>query len=240
MYDTILSIHIPVALSCVPAFWVPIFTKKGGRAHVRVGRYFTFAMLFVALSGMFLGAVRLLDPADRLVTAPTQAALDGIRGTGVFFLYLGIITLTPTLFGWRIVRTRRDPLQGLGALDRALLMSAVAGSAGIVAAAFLMPNTPTVLFLALSPIGLSLGVVGLLHLRDPMKHRMGWWYAHAGMMLGAGIASHTAFSVFVVGRWIAPGLTGFAAVLPWILPTLVGVPAIFITIAKAKQRFGEA
>ena len=239
MYDLILSIHVPVALSCMPAFWIPAFARKGGRLHVLVGRYFVAAMGFVALSGMAMGAIRLFDPTDRIAGAITAGSLGRVRGGGVFFLYLGIITLAPLLHGWRVVRTRQDPERMRSVPGLALMFLAITASLGVVLAALYMPGAPRTLLLALSPIGLVFGLVGLDYIRRPTRFRMSWWYAHTGAMIGAGIAAHTAFSVFVVSRWIAPGLAGWLAVLPWILPTVIGVPAIFIAIRRAMIRFGD-
>jgi len=50
IYTLLYWVHVPVAVSCIPAFWIAVLTKKGGSAHVRVGRWFAYGMMFVALT----------------------------------------------------------------------------------------------------------------------------------------------------------------------------------------------
>ena len=66
---------------------------------------------------------------------------------------------------------------------------------------------------------------------------MSWLYSHLGSMLGGGIAFHTAFAVFGIQRLIAYELPGALTVLPWLLPTIVGVPAIIAWTRHYQRRF---
>ena len=53
-----------------------------------------------------------------------------------------------------------------------------------------------------------------------------WIVEHLDGMLGAGIAFHTAFLVFGASRFMDPLFAGSPLqLIPWILPTLIGVPA---------------
>ena len=59
-------------------------------------------------------------------------------------------------------------------------------------------------------------------------------------MLGAGIAFHTAFIVFGARQWFALKLFGGpTALVPWVLPSAVGIPTISIWIRSYRRRFGE-
>jgi hypothetical protein len=58
-------------------------------------------------------------------------------------------------------------------------------------------------------------------------------------MLGGGIAFHTAFLVLGAGRMFGLQLDGMAAVVPWLLPTLIGVPASAIWTRYYKRKFNE-
>ena len=44
-------------------------------------------------------------------------------------------------------------------------------------------------------------------------------------------------AVFGAASWIR--LTGWTQVIPWIAPTLIGVPAMFIWVHRYKKKFGE-
>ena len=234
IHDVVLAVHVPVALACVPAWWVPLLVRKGGRAHVLVGRAFVAGIIWVALTGMVMGALRLLAP-EELAPGADAAALARLRASGPFFLYLGTITLAPTIHGWRVVRTRRAPEALRSVFDVGVLALAVLGSVGAVLCGLLLPGAPTVLLLSMSPIGIGVGLAGLAYVRAPRSHPTGWWIAHRAQMIGAGIAVHTAFGVFVVSRWIAPGLAGWWQLLPWLLPSAIGVPAILLSLRAAAR-----
>jgi len=58
-------------------------------------------------------------------------------------------------------------------------------------------------------------------------------------MLGGGIAFHTAFLVIGAGRLLGAQLSGFVAVVPWVLPALIGIPATAIWVGYYRRRFNE-
>jgi hypothetical protein len=95
------------------------------------------------------------------------------------------------------------------------------------------------ILLALSPIGILGGVASLKYARLPTPSRMSWWYEHMGGMLGTGVAFHTAFLVFGARRLFGLSGEGLLAVLPWILPTAIGIPAIVIWTNYYRRKFGE-
>jgi hypothetical protein len=68
---------------------------------------------------------------------------------------------------------------------------------------------------------------------------MAHWYEHLGSMVGGGIAFHTAFAVFGIQRFIEYDLSGIVAVLPWVLPTIVGTIAITILTRHYRKKFGD-
>ncbi len=76
---------------------------------------------------------------------------------------------------------------------------------------------------------------GLREMRAPA--RMGWFYSHMGAMPGGGVAFHTAFAVFGSQRLWAHDPGGPLAGLPWILPTLIGAPAIALWTRHYRRRF---
>ena len=59
-------------------------------------------------------------------------------------------------------------------------------------------------------------------------------------MLGGGVAVHTAFLVLGAGRMFGIALDGPAAIVPWLLPTVVGVPASAIWVSYYRRKFNEA
>jgi hypothetical protein len=68
---------------------------------------------------------------------------------------------------------------------------------------------------------------------------MHWWYEHLGSMIGTGIAGYTAFLVFGAARLLPSVARSQLYTLFWVLPTLIGVPAIFMTVAYYQRKFNE-
>ena len=82
---------------------------------------------------------------------------------------------------------------------------------------------------------IALGIVGVASGKDTLKYIGGtktgplaWKIEHLGAMLGAGIAYHTAFAVFGMTRIAELALERWLLLVPWLLPTVVGIPAIIL------------
>ncbi len=89
----------------------------------------------------------------------------------------------------------------------------------------------------LSPIGPLIGAGNLRYLLRGPQSRMHWWYEHLGSMIGTGIAGYTAFLVFGGSRLFPSLARRQLYTLFWVLPSLIGVPVIFMTIAYYQRKF---
>lgn len=244
LYHSVLAAHVACGIVGFVAFWTPAVARKGGAVHVRAGRVFFRATSLVALTGCAMATLLLIDPAavkpprGMPPTPEALAAYEGrVRLVSAFLFYLLLITFTPVYHGVRVLATRRNPTALRTPFHTALNVAAIAGSAGMVVLGIAL-NTPVFLFL--SPIGALIGFGNLGFARKPYPTPMAWWYEHMGSMLGGGIAFHTAFLVLGAGRLFGVNLTGFTAVIPWILPTLIGVPATAIWTRHYRRKFKEA
>jgi hypothetical protein len=93
-----------------------------------------------------------------------------------------------------------------------------------------------VLLLSMSPLGPAIGIAMFVQAFRREHGPRDWLYHHLGSMIGGGIAAHTAFAVFGAGRILPIQLPGAWRIVPWLLPTAIGVPAIFIWIGRSKRR----
>ena len=232
--DTLVPAHVAAGFAGLAAFWVPVFTRKGGRLHVRAGRVYTWCVYVVTGSAVAVSAGRIavyqaqgLSPADR----PEP------YGFALFLGYLGVVTLAAVRHAVRVVETRKSPATLRTPFHAALAWASLAGSIAVIAFATAAWSDVSPILLGLSPIGLFTGPAMLRLMRRPGAQRMGWFYGHLGFMLGGGIAFHTAFAVFGSQRFWAYDAAGPLAVMPWILPTVVGVPAIVAWIRYYRRRF---
>lgn len=242
IYFFVLLIHMTGGLVGLAAFWLPAVLRKGGKAHVQFGRVFFWATCVVAATGLAMAALIMANPLavkplTRPVSAERAAAIaHDMRMMATFLFYLVIITFTPVYHGVRVLATRRAPHRLRTPFHTFTSAAAIAGSGAMIAVG-IIAGQPVLLFM--SPIGFLIGFGQLQFARKPYPTPMAWWYEHMGAMLGGGIAFHTAFLVLGAGRLIGLRFDGLAGAIPWILPSLIGIPASEIWTRYYKRRFKE-
>ena len=237
LFDALVLAHVATGFVGLAAFWIPVFARKGGRAHVQAGRVFTYCAYVVTLSAVTASA-------GRIVSFQVQgigfADRPDLYGFALFLGYLGLVTFATVRQAMRVVATRRAPETLRTPFHEALGWASIAGSAAVIAFALGVWSDISPILLGLSPIGLFTGSGMLRLMRNPGAQHMGWFYSHLGSMLGGGIAFHTAFIVFGAQRLWAYDLAGPLAIVPWILPTIIGIPAIVVWTRYYRRRFDRA
>jgi len=117
-------------------------------------------------------------------------------------------------------------------------LAIVASTALIIYSIYFKPPNMIVLF-ALSPIGFGIGSGILKAIKGRRPEGKAWFYEHMGSMIGTGVAFHTAFAVFGSSRLFDLGLEGWIAIVPWILPALIGIPGTAIWTRYYKRKFND-
>ena len=243
-YRLVLLAHIVCGLIGLFAFWTPALARKGGRLHMTAGRVFFWATCGIALSGLAMTGLLLGDPIGVKVSNPESlsperaaAIVKNVRMSSLFLVYLLLITFTPVYHGVRVLATRHNPAGLRTPFHSTLNVATLLASVSMVGAGL---SVGPLLFLYMSPIGFLIGWGNLQFARKPYPTPMTWWYEHMGSMLGGGIAFHTAFLVLGAGRMFGVHLEGPTAAIPWLLPTLIGVPASAVWTNYYKRRFNES
>ena len=236
LLDAIVAAHVATGLIGLAAFWVPVFARKGGAAHVWAGRVYAYCAYVVTLSAVTASLGRIVSYQ---VHGIGFAARPDLYGLALFLGYLGVTTFALVRHALRAVATRKAPETFRTPFHALLAWASVAGSVMIVAVALGAWSGVSPVLLGLSPVGALTGLGMLRDMRAPTP-RMGWFYSHIASMLGGGVAFHTAFAVFGSQRLWAHDIDGPLAVLPWILPTLIGAPAIALWTRHYRRRFALA
>ena len=236
LFEAVIVIHVVAGFVGLAAFWVPVFARKGGRAHVRAGRVYAYSAYVVTLSAVTASAWRIGSYAHKGVGLADRPELYGMAA---FLGYLGVVTFANIRHGIRVLATRRAPESVRTRFHLGLAWACIVCSAGVVVLAVAVWTDSSPILLGLSPVGIFTGSNMLGYMRSPGARPMDWLYSHLGSMLGGGIAFHTAFAVFGVQRLIAYALPGPLTILPWILPTVIGVPAIFVWSRHYRRRFSR-
>lgn len=229
-------VHVVFGFIGLTAFWIPVFTKKGAQRHVFFGKIFVRSAYVVLAAAALALLLRFVDLQQRNVGVDDNPMMYSFI---VFLGYLTLVTYVIVRHGMKVLRHKGKPAEVATRTGRVLAWASMAASVFIVAFAITVQPANQIVLYALSPIGLATGSGMLRYMRGGEPSPRGWMYEHLGAMLGAGIAFHTAFAVFGATRLFDIGLTGWVAVIPWILPAAVGIPATAIWTRHYRNKFGE-
>ena len=237
LFDVLVWAHVATGFIGLAAFWIPVFARKGGRVHVQAGRVFAYCAYVVTVSAVTASAGHVVSLQVRGIGVADRPESYGFA----FFLgYLGLATFATVRHAIRVVATRKSPETLRTRFHESLAWMSIAGSVTVIAFALAAWSDISPILLGLSPVGVGVGSGILKVLRNPRPGHMEWFYEHMGSMLGGGIAFHTAFIVFGAQRLWAYELAGPLAIVPWILPTVVGIPAIVVWTRYYRRKFGRA
>ena len=218
-----LPVHIGFGFAVLTLFWVQIFSKKGSAWHRRAGLAFYWAGMVIVATALYgVSAVLIEAFSGDHDVAPNDARLSAV----LFLGYLGLITFAILEKGRSAIRFR-GPSPGSRAVF-AYVRAAIALAASLALIAYALAFRPSnaILLFALSPLGILIFLETLNFQRAGNSYPQRWVIEHMDGMLGAGIAFHTAFFVFGASSFFNPLLGGTPLqLLPWILPTVIGVPA---------------
>jgi hypothetical protein len=219
MFQILLALHVAGGSAALLSMFVPMFTRKGGRTHVRAGWVFVAGMAIVSVTALLLSGWRLLF--DARAEARTAA---------LFLFYIAILTAAGVSTGVRVLRAKKRTGAARHWWDLGISSLLLATSIGM-AAFGLATRTP--LFVAFSVVGLLSSSGQLRYWLSTPSHRMHWWFEHMSSMLGSCIAAVTAFLVMNADRM--GGSSG--SLLIWLGPTIIGAPAIAIWTAYYRRLF---
>jgi uncharacterized membrane protein len=208
-----LGVHIAAGASAFLMAPIALATAKGGTQHKRWGMVYLWSMGVVA------------------ATAVPMAFFFPVR-------FLALVAVFSFYFAFSSYRVLR--LKELSRGGSAQPIDWIAGAVTFATSALLAwlswfrPASIEVL----PVVGVVFGFIGmrgsagqlLSFVRKP-KEKMFWWYTHLGNMIASYIAAWSAFSVVTLTRVI--GNHWYV----WLWPTMIGVPAIAMTIAYYKRKF---
>ena len=242
LFQSLRWAHIAAGSIALILFWIPAIARKGSRTHIRAGWFYVVCMTVVVVTAFAMSALAFTIPvAVRRITRPLSPAelshfLRAQRVFATFLAYLAGVTLASGWQGIWAIETKREPKTMRTPFSLALNVGVLLGGLTVLVLGITYHSGPLI---ALSPIGPLIGVGNLRYLLHGPKTRMHWWYQHLGSMVGTGIAGYTAFLVFGGSRLFPLVARSPLYTLFWVLPTLIGVPAIFMTVAYYQRKFNE-
>jgi len=200
----VLVLHIASGFTALAFGLFAILSKKGFRAHLLTGRVFFWSMLLIAASAVVLSTFRL----------------------NIFLLLIAFFAFYNTISGYRSIRNKSL---------RPARIDWVITAIGLVTG-ILMISTLNIVLLVFGSLSLVLSIndirANILILRGGETPRFAWLIKHIGMMMGAYIATFTAFVVVNISYEAVPWL-------PWLAPTMIGVPLLVLWQRKYANGLGK-
>lgn len=204
LHTVVLVLHIIAGFTALFSGTAILVLRKGGLWHRRLGRLFFRAMVGVGVSSFVLSILR-----------PNS-----------FLFMVGVFSLYQALGGFRAVKNRAlRPSIGdwaitlIGATNGAVML--VSGQVVLVVFGVLS------LWLAFNDVRTYRSILQ----QRPVPHLL-WLQRHIGYMMGAYIATFTAFLVV--------NLATSYGMFAWLGPTAVGVPLIMVWTRKYVRRPAKA
>ncbi len=217
LFKTILTIHIAAGTISLITFWIPVFTKKGGNLHVKIGKIYVLMMWVVVISAAILCALR---------------TIQGHYLIASFLGFLALITAGPLWYAIAILNYKKDIPEHI-LKTRKIILSAMVflGGALVIWSLILRLEGQAILLLIFGCLGLS-NIPLAIKSFEKSRNEANWLMDHIEGMIGTGIAAYTAFLAFGGSRFLSDIFTGPLMAIPWIIPTIVGVIAIRIMKKK--------
>jgi hypothetical protein len=210
IFSIVLVIHIifgGIALFVAPA---AMLTHKGGLWHRRWGKIFFWSMAVVAATAVVMSLIR----------------------SGLFFLLVALFSFYLAFTGYRVLY-RKTARQHAGNADWLAVTVMLAGSVTLIAYGIYLTLTSSfgTVAIVFGAIGISLAAADARAFLNQPTDKKAWWYTHMTRMLGAYIATVTAFSV-VNFQFLPP-------VARWLWATVVGTLGIIIWTRYYKKKFNR-
>ena len=190
--------------------------------HRQAGSWFARLVYVTAATGGTLAVAHLLVPSW-FPAASSASAATTERQTMWLVLYVLLIIVAPVQHGTAVARARAVPARVRSRLHATLAILSILGTFALLPAALLWGRW---LFLIIVPIGLAIGLQSLAYAARTAATRREWEREHLTSQITAGVTLHTALLVFGTSRTLGLTLAGGAAILPWVVPALVGLPVI--------------
>lgn len=228
LHSLLLKLHIALGVIALLLFWLPMLSRKGSGLHRKSGRYYGYIMKAVAMSGLIMTAMVWFDPigikgAGLMVDGQiSQRKLDFYMLINLFLFLLSLLTWVTIRHatGSLLCKQNRVALRYWSYQAPVWLLLLVAPYAAWQGFQF---NMPLVMVFAGISLITCFSILTYLHSKTVTTNR--WLIEHASAMIGSGIAAYTAFFAFGGRALFAELLTGHWMMLPWLLPSLIGIPA---------------
>lgn len=220
VFRSLLVLHIVTGFASLVLFWIPMFTRKGGKTHRKVGIWYVRCMWGVVITAAILSIKNLVI---------------GQTTMGAFLGFISLITANPLWYGIAILKYKKSRPRSFRLTHLGFRLSIVlSGIALITYGILLQGKGAAILMFLFGGLGLTdaPSIIRSLRNREPEPD---WFRQHLVGMCTTGIAAYTAFFVFGANQFLAMVLSGYWSIIPWVAPTVIGTIGIRRSVAKYQK-----
>jgi len=169
-----------------------------------------------------------------------KAASDIIeksRHLSTFLLMLSLLVFNNVRHSILVLKAKSDrqQLKGIGHMLPIGLMLLIGITVGISAL-----SSANILFLIFAGVSILSASSLFYYIFKSELKKNEWLLEHLGNIIGSGIGAYTAFFAFGGRRFLAEVFTGQMQIIPWVLPTLIGIIATYHLTKKYRQKYRVA
>ena len=209
----LLTVHVAAGTGGLVLAPVALATAKGGKQHRRWGMVYLWCTGAVAATAIPMAMYRPV----------------------LFLALVAVFSFYAAFSGYRVLKLKDLPRGGRAkAVDWAAAILTFGASLALGILGWFRPDImrmPRIVPVMFGLIGVRLASAEMKSFIAKPKEKMFWWYTHLGNFIGSYIALWSAYSVVTLTQYFGN------AWYVWLWPTLLGVPAIVITVGYYSRKF---
>jgi len=200
-------IHISLGALSLVLFWLPVFTRKGGKLHRKIGKWYVYFMWGVVITAAALSIKNILI---------------GEITTAIFLGFLTLITANPLWYGIAMLKNKKGISDTYKQMHFSFNILIILFSVFMLVYAIIaVESGASILLSFFALLGLSSAPQIIRDYKSQLSDKS-WFKEHYQGMIISWIAAYTAFFAFGGRQVFEELLTGYWQIVPWILPTLIG------------------
>ena len=225
LIDSLFYIHVIAGTGSLFMFWIPVFAQKRKGLHTTIGRWYVYCMWAVVITAFLLSV--------------KNFAL-GRYNLAFLLSFLSLVTANPLWYAIGVMKSKKTYTDTF-LLTYLILHIAIVllGGSLLIYGLFFVETSAKYLMIIFGSLAV-LDIRELLRVREMKSSQPDWYKVHYSGMITTGIAAYTAFFAFGGSRFLANILTNEWQLIPWTLPTVIGILSIRIMNHRRKRKLSLA
>lgn len=228
LFHALVVLHVATGAVGLTAFWGPIVTKKGAKAHRKWGHAACYGFLGAGALAIAMAFLSLYGPEYRHPEVTDRALYEGLFGW--MMLYLGTLTIGFVDYGLAVVKHSRNRRMLRRARYQAVIAAVIVTGAWCGIYGWQVGHPLMVLVAFIGIVSMLIQQLYIWRAAEPL--RTTYIGEHFRALIGMGISAYTAFLSVGLIRLVPEEVFNPAI---WAGPSVIGVSLILYFTVKRKQ-----